>query len=81
MRYLKVPGITIRIPLQSIESSDFIMTTWKDPEQGFERASNLLRAKIERLSEWGTHDLNGRTIHYIKIKIIDFWTPLPDDMA
>lgn len=77
MRYLKVPGVTIRIPLRSIESADFIMTTYSDKEKGLERASNLLGAKIERLSDWGCKEVDGkRSIHFIKIKIVDFWVPL-----
>lgn len=75
MRYLKVPGITIRIPLRSIESADFIMTTWKDREQAFTRACNVLQAKVERVGDWGIKELNGKNINYIKIKIVDFWTP------
>ena len=75
MRYLKVPGITVRIPRQSIESADFIMTNWKDKEAAFTSTEGRLRSKLERVTDWKEVEVKGRIINYIKIKIVDFWLP------
>jgi len=75
MRYIKVNNnLTIRVPLTSIESADYIFYTRKDTKWAFERVKGFIGADLEALSDWKVKELNGKTINYLKFKIKDFWS-------
>jgi hypothetical protein len=79
MRYIKLPGITIRIPKESIDSADYIITKWKDLDKAFSRVADWIGAKIEKQTEWQLNEKHN--LKYIKIKVLDFWTPIDDNDA
>ena len=74
MRYIKADkSLTIRVPLLSIESADYIFYTGKDLNWAFERAKAFIGADLEALGDWQVKAFNGKTINYRHFKIVNFW--------
>ena len=74
MRYPKInPILSLRVPLTSIESTDYIFYRGSDLDWAFKRVAGWLGCRLEALSGWQVKEHQGKTFNYLHIKILDFW--------
>jgi hypothetical protein len=85
MRYPKLnPILSLRVPLTSIESVDYIFYRGKDLDWAFKRASDWLGCELEALGPWQVREHGNKTFNYLKIRAINFWPglgPCPVDQS
>jgi hypothetical protein len=85
MRYPKLnPVLSLRVPLTSITSVDYIFYRGKDLAWAFKRARDWLGCDLEALTEWQVKEYNGKTFNYIHVKAFNLWEglgPCPVDQS